>query len=210
MEEFLSKKEFNFVNKTVPVLNSEITSSRKVKFGKKELLGLKLFMNKERTNCSSCHTPPSFTDNNFYNIGVSEFDYKDVHGNFPGDFYSVENLKKVLSSGDKKLAAEKFQKYPVTTAVGDIDLGRALFSEDTAGNIGAFRTPSLRNLKYSAPYLHSGRCETLSDAVLFHIEAATSGRDLKFVSEKLKGIRLSDEEIEALTAFIYSLNDHYE
>ncbi len=210
LEEFLSKKEFIFINKTVPVLKSEITVSRKVKFGKKELNGLRLFMNKEKTNCSSCHTPPSFTDNNFYNIGVSEFDYKDVHGNFPGKFYSAENLVKTLSSVDKKSAAGKFQKYPQKNAAGDIDLGRALFSGEIEGNIGAFRTPGLRNLKYSGPYFHSGRAETLHDAVLFHIEAASIRNELKFVSKKLGLVPLSDEEIKALIAFIGSLNDHYE
>jgi cytochrome c peroxidase len=209
LNEFLMKKSFKFINKTVPVLNSEITNSRKVKFGKKELEGLRLFMNRNKTNCSSCHTPPSFTNNKFYNIGVSEMDYKDVHGKFPGDFYSSVKIQKDLSSGNLNVLRSMYQVYPGRNNPEAIDLGHGLF-EHTPENYAAFRTPTIRNLKYSNPYLHSGRAETIYNAIKHHIIAFESKTYIKFISPELKEIDLTSEEIENLSAFINALNDHYE
>ena len=210
LKEFLKKKDFKFVSKVVPIFDSEIKTSRKVKFKKKELDGLKLFMNKSKTNCSGCHVPPAFTDNKFYNIGVSEYDYRDVHGKFPVDFYTIENLKNIIYSSDIRSLRKQFQTYPAKTNICSIDLGRALFTNDLEKNIAAFRTPTLRNLEYNSPYLHSGRAETIKEAILFHISSSDMKAKLNFLSNELIEINLSDEEIECIVSFLNSLNDHYE
>ncbi len=210
LKEFLKKKDFKFINKVVPIFDSEIKTSRKVKFKKKELDGLKLFMNQGKTNCSSCHVPPAFTDNKFYNIGVSEYDYWDVHRKFPADFYTLENLKNIISSSEVKSLRKQFQTYPTKSNLYYIDLGRALFTNNLEGNIAAFRTPALRNLKYSNPYLHSGRAETIKEAILFHIITSSLKAKLNFLSNELIEINLTDEEIECIISFLNSLNDHYE
>lgn len=212
LNRFLSSNDFRFINKTVPVLNSEIVRSRKVKFGKKELEGLKLFMDREKYNCSSCHTPPSFTDNRFYNIGVSEFDYKDVHGIVPGEFYSGENILRAFETLEAKTLKNKFQVYPELTATESIDLGHALFSDKPGEYIGSFRTPTLRNLKYCEPYLHSGRAKTIEDAIDIHFQASSlslAGK-LHFVSSRLSTSSLNPEQLNSLVLFLKSLNDHYE
>ncbi len=210
LKEFLKKKEFKFIDKVVPIADSKIKTSRRAKFNKKELEGMKLFMNENKTNCSGCHTPPSFTDNKFYNIGVSEYDYKGVHGKFPQAFYTVENLRNTIASMDIKSLKKIYQKFQDKNNSESIDLGRALFTKDLYGNIGAFRTPTLRNLEYCNPYLHSGRAETIKEAVLFHIITSGMKSKLSFISEKLIEINLTNREIANLLAFLNSLNDHYE
>ena len=56
-------------------------------FGASELQGLKVFFTQPTAtvssgagNCTACHAPPSFTDNIFHNIGVSQVEYDGVHG----------------------------------------------------------------------------------------------------------------------------------
>jgi cytochrome c peroxidase len=209
LNDLLLRNDLKFIDKTIPVLNSEVTTSRKVKFGSRELKGLKLFMNKEKTNCSSCHTPPAFTNNKFYNIGVSEYDYKDVHRKMPGNFYTGEEIQKNILVKDINELKNSYQVYPNRENPMAIDLGHGLF-EKTKTNFGAFRTPSLRNLKYCDPYLHSGRAETIYSAITHHIKASQNKYQLEFLSAELIQLNLSRVDIDALTAFVNSLNDHYE
>jgi cytochrome c peroxidase len=73
-----------------------------------------------------------------------------------------------------------------------------------------FRVPSLRNLKYTAPYMHDGRYLTLN-AVLEHYNSNIFDMpniDAQFRSSGSKlGIALSDKEKEALLTFLATLND---
>jgi len=56
------------------------------KFGRDELLGLRIFLTRGDTarasagNCVACHTPPEFTDFSFHNTGATQEEYDAVHG----------------------------------------------------------------------------------------------------------------------------------
>lgn len=65
----------------------------------------------------------------------------------------------------------------------------------------SFRTPSLRNVALSAPYMHNGESATLADAIRHHYAAADRQTD-----ERLKQ-SVSDAEIADLIAFMGSLTD---
>ncbi len=82
------------------------------------------------------------------------------------------------------------------------DLGRYLVTGMKA-DIGAFRTPQLRNLKYTAPYMHDGSLETLEDVMDHYNEAP---RDNINVSADFMPLRLNDEEEKAIIAFLNSMN----
>lgn len=56
----------------------------------------------------------------------------------------------------------------------------------------AFRTPSLRNVEYSAPYLHDGRARTLAAAILSH---------------ETPGLKITPDDAYAIEAFLDSLTD---
>ncbi len=84
------------------------------------------------------------------------------------------------------------------------DSGRAHITRDTA-DMYKFKIPSLRNLKYTYPYMHDGRFKTL-DAVLDHY--ATGIVQSPTLDAKLKtGIQLTTQQRTYLLAFLNTLND---
>ncbi|MGB0372530.1 MAG: cytochrome-c peroxidase [Opitutales bacterium] len=70
---------------------------------------------------------------------------------------------------------------------------------------GAFKTPGLRNIILSAPYMHDGSEKTLEDVVRFYNQGG--GPDEKNKSALVKKLNLSEEEIYALVAFMGALTD---
>jgi cytochrome c peroxidase len=85
-------------------------------FGPTELAGLKIFLkvatnaadgSQHAGNCVACHQPPTFTDANFHNTGVSQEEYDGVHG--AGTFASLS----VPSLSDRNLDYDAY--LPQTT-----------------------------------------------------------------------------------------------
>ena len=77
---------------------------------------------------------------------------------------------------------------------------------DSPENWGRFRTPSLREVARTAPYMHEGRFKTLEEVLRFYstLEGAVQ---LDHHQEKvLEPLDLSDSEISDLIAFLRSLN----
>ncbi|MFQ6030724.1 MAG: hypothetical protein ACE5Q6_24905 [Dehalococcoidia bacterium] len=70
---------------------------------------------------------------------------------------------------------------------------------------GAFKTPHLRNIELTAPYFHNGGQATLRQVVEFY----NRGGDFpnQNVSGEIKSLNPSDEDIEALVAFMRGLTD---
>lgn len=68
---------------------------------------------------------------------------------------------------------------------------------------GAFKTPGLRGVKYTAPYMHDGSLETLEDVIKFYNDGG--GNDPN-KSELIKPLGLTDEEIGYLVAFLESMS----
>lgn len=93
------------------------------------------------------------------------------------------------------------------------DLGRFAVT-GAAGDVGAFRTPSLRGVAHSAPYMHNGGIPTLEAAVAFYAAGAAHPRprpdqagDPLFpkTSPLVKPRELTAEERAALVAFLKTL-----
>jgi len=76
-------------------------------------------------------------------------------------------------------------------------------------DVGKFKTPTLRNLLYTAPYMHDGRFGTLEEVIDFYSEglkwSPTIDPLMKNVNEG--GVRLTDDEKASLIAFIKTLTD---
>lgn len=92
-------------------------------------------------------------------------------------------------------------------AISGEDRGRFDLTGDSS-DIGRYKTPSLRNLRYTAPYMHDGRFETLEEVLDFYNEdvQAHPGLDSKFAFAR-KGLGLSGEEKRQIIAFLDALND---
>jgi cytochrome c peroxidase len=68
-----------------------------------------------------------------------------------------------------------------------------------------FKVPSLRNLGYTAPYMHDGRFRTLDDVLRHYHSGINQYPTLD--SSLAQGISLSDLEKQQIKAFLSSLDD---
>lgn len=81
-----------------------------------------------------------------------------------------------------------------------------------ARSLGAFKTPGLRDLSHSAPYLHAGAFDTLEEVVEFYRDVSDLARagELRNAAPELPGIALSAQDVSPLAAFLRSLNEDYQ
>lgn len=78
-----------------------------------------------------------------------------------------------------------------------------------ASDNGKFKAPTLRNLAYSAPYMHDGRFETLDEVIEFYSEGLHQNPTISPLMEFTfqGGVQMTEYEKEALKAFLLSLTD---
>ena len=78
--------------------------------------------------------------------------------------------------------------------------------------IARFKTPGLRDLSHSAPFMHNGQFATLNDIIDFYIEVSDQARagTLRNGAVQLQGIALTTGDIASLVAFLKSLNEDYQ
>lgn len=143
---------------------------------------------RRKGNCAVCHelsiNNALFTDNRFYNIGVG---YK--------------QLEPVL---DEWLAATARGEQPDYSAWSDAqrsELGRYAVTKMPV-DIGQFKTPTLRNVAFTAPYMHDGSIKTLEE-VIEHYDKG--GENSRFVDAKVFPLHLTKQEKADLLAFLQSL-----
>ncbi len=75
--------------------------------------------------------------------------------------------------------------------------------------IAAFKTPVLRDLGHSNPYMHSGQFNELDDAVRFYITSSALAKNkiLRNADPTLQHINLAEDDIDALVSFVEALNE---
>jgi cytochrome c peroxidase len=154
------------------------------------LRGSIIFRTKGR--CTQCHSInqayPFFSDQIYRNTGVAA-----GHSHF-------NNLAvKAMSMDKAHTASPKFTE--ISRLEGASELGRFLVTGN-ALDVGAFRTPSLRNVELTAPYFHNGSAATLMDVVKFYVRG---GNDNPMRAWELMAVDLSDEEQSDLVEFLKSL-----
>lgn len=88
------------------------------------------------------------------------------------------------------------------------DLGLGKHTGDPSDN-GKFRTPSLRNLKFTAPYMHDGRFSTLDEVINHYSEGLQNSPTIDPLMKAVLegGVHLSEADKTALKAFLRSLSD---
>ena len=84
-----------------------------------------------------------------------------------------------------------------------VDNGRADVTKNPA-DTGAFKTPMLRNIEQTAPYMHDGVFSTLEQVVAFYVAGGGSAPNK---SPLMKSLDLNAKEQKALVAFLRSLTD---
>ena len=78
--------------------------------------------------------------------------------------------------------------------------------------IARFKTPGLRDLSHSAPYMHNGQFATLNDIIDFYIDVSDQARagTLRNGAVQLQGIALNTGDVASLVAFLKSLDEDYQ
>ena len=154
-------------------------------FSEDEVWGLRLFIGE--ANCTQCHNGPLFTNHEFHNTGVISFP-----GEVPDKGRAV-GVREVL-----------LQPFNCRGQYSD-DPGRQCaeleFVRTGIELVGAFKTPSLRNLENTAPFMHKGQIATLAE-VLEHYNAAP---DAMIGHNEAKPLGLSGRELMQLEAFLGTL-----
>ena len=108
---------------------------------------------------------------------------------------------------------ERLRRAPRSERPGEVDLGYWNFAPDEVGElerwIASFKTPTLRNLRYTDPYLHNGRYSTLAATLRAKAEWAEAARQgrLRSPAPDLLDMRLDETAIAPLVAFLGSLDD---
>lgn len=112
--------------------------------------GLRLFLG--RANCVSCHNGPLFTNFEFHNIGAPEANTMQVDlGRY---------------SGIQSLVDDEFTCLSEYSDANPVECREMRFLKKQGPElVGAFKTPSLRNVAKTAPYMQTGQFDSLEQVI---------------------------------------------
>lgn len=96
------------------------------------------------------------------------------------------------------LADEKYHNLGIGMDKAEPDLGRFVVSKDEKDR-GAFKTPTIRNVALTAPYMHDGSVKTLEEVVEIY---AKGGHLNPYLSKDIKKLDLSDQDKQDLVEFM--------
>ncbi|RZJ52346.1 MAG: cytochrome-c peroxidase [Flavobacterium sp.] len=90
----------------------------------------------------------------------------------------------------------------------DGDLGKFVITQ-AAIHKNSFKTPTIRNIEFTAPYMHNGVYKTLEEVIDFYNEGGGLGLGLEVPNQTLPEdkLNLSDKEKKQLIAFMKTLTD---
>lgn len=166
-------------------------------FNAQEEQGLALFLGKG--NCISCHNTPLFSDQNFHNTGLQR--QMDIEAE---DMGRASGLRDLLNSDFTCASAWSDTKSCSTleNLLGELEDENA----DPKRFLDAFKTPSLRNVAKTFPYMHSGQIGSLRLAISHY---ATAPKAIVGQSE-IAPKSLSQPEVLALEAFLKTLSSDFD
>lgn len=96
------------------------------------------------------------------------------------------------------LADEKYHNIGVGMDKDEPDVGRFAVTKDKK-DYGAFKTPTVRNVALTAPYMHDGSVATLEEVVEWYDKG---GHPSKHLSEKIRPLKLTEQEQADLVEFM--------
>jgi len=154
--------------------------------------GIKLFIGEG--NCRLCHSGANLTDGEFHDSRLRTPD-----GGPPRDQGRYAGAEKVVQ--DPFNARGEFSDQRTGAAAEQLD-----FLVNGPQNWGLFKTPTLRNVALTAPYMHLGQLATLRD-VMDHYSRLPGAADTHHPERILVRLNLTGSQIDDLVAFLESLTD---
>jgi len=152
---------------------------------KDEILGLQLFIGE--AGCIQCHNGPLLTNHEFHNTGVISF---------PG-----EVPDKGRTAGVREVLTDPFNCIGDYSDDAEKDCTELEYVRTGPELLGAFRTPSLRNLEATGPYMHKGQLNTLAEILQHYNEAPQA----MIGHNEAKPLGLSGRQLQQLEAFLNTL-----
>jgi cytochrome c peroxidase len=162
-----------------------------------EVNGLRLFIGKGQ--CATCHNGPLLTDRHFHNTGVPP--------------RNRAHADRGRAAATAKVLGDEFNclgPYSDAQPQACQEL-RFMVSDDPALE-GAFKTPGLRNIAQRAPYMHAGQFTSLEEVVAHYVKSPTAAVGHSELAHERaahgerKRIRLSEQEVKDLVAFLATLS----
>ena len=146
--------------------------------------------------CVSCHTVGKnealFFDNKLHNTGIGYAESMGILKKIktkvqlaPGEYVEVDN--KIIKSVNQQKKNNDLGLYTIT---------------ENPEHRWLFKTPTLRNISLTAPYMHNGIFSTLDDVIKFYDEG---GFKNELLSPMIKKLDLTQEEKNNLKIFLKSL-----
>lgn len=114
------------------------------------------------------------------------------------DLFFSERVNCAACHVGANLADEMFHNIGVGMDAKEPDIGRAAITGDPK-DWGAFKTPTVRNVEYSAPYMHDGSLNTLMEVVEHYNKGGIPNKNL---SDKIFPLNLTQQEKEDLVEFM--------
>ncbi len=151
---------------------------------KEALRGLNIFVDK--AGCLQCHGGPLFTDESFHNLGVPE-----------NTQFETDPQRQIMLRYQHRARGVPEEVY----RAADRDLG-LYYTTKQDEDKGKFRTPPLRELDQTGPYMHNGVFFTLEEVVEFYNQGG--GEDPN-KSPLIEPLGLSAQEVADLVAFLEGL-----
>jgi cytochrome c peroxidase len=140
-----------------------------------------------KARCNNCHghigAIPLFTDDAFHNIGVGvqKIDFEAVSRRAAAAIGSGASIDDLALSDQE---ASELGRFLVTGELKDL---------------GAFKTPQLRNIALTAPYMHDGSEKTLLDVIEFYDRG---GNNNPYLDGGMRPLSLTDQEKADLVALL--------
>ena len=156
--------------------------------------GFDVFMGKG--NCASCHTVGKktalFFDNKLHNTGIGYAESMGLLENkktrvqlAPGKYVDVDN--DIIKSVNQQKRMNDLGLYTIT---------------ENPSHRWLFRTPTLRNISLTAPYMHNGEFASLDEVIDFYDKGGVKN---ELLSPMIKSLNLSSNEKKNLRLFLESL-----
>ncbi|MEZ4904987.1 MAG: cytochrome-c peroxidase [Spirosomataceae bacterium] len=144
--------------------------------------------------------------------GNSRFDQYMRGDNGALSINEIEGMQAFLKSGCAKCHLGPMLSDYKLHSLGVPDNERLLQSDAGVDNQYKFRTPSLRNLRFTAPYMHSGKLKTLEHVLEFYEDLAGDKIRNPLVKKEqidplISDLKVNFKDISIIVEFLNTLND---
>ena len=152
---------------------------------------------------------------------IASFQRTKLSGNSAVDKYDIGGDEKALSESARRglelfrgkarctrchsgfnFTDEKFHNLGIGWDTNTVDLGRYMVTNNPE-DIGAFKTPTLREIARTAPYMHDGRFKTLEEVVKFYNQGGIKN---PHQDNTIIPLELTEQEQQDIVALLKSLN----